>query len=733
VSFSALHKAVAYLLSGLGLFALSLGSELSTPVQVLIALGYVGSYFAEPPLIDNPRYGSAWNASVVGLLILQLLRAFDQGPSLGMAIEFAAYLQLSRLFNRRSAADYQQIGMLAFLHLIAGTVLSTKLSYAAVFIGFVMATPWMLALSHLRREIEGNYRATEASPEEQARAQTALSRVLASKRVVGPSFLFGTALLSLPLFAMTLAIFIMVPRVGQGFLSFRRDGGERVTGFGNQVELGGFGVIRRDPTVVLRVSPLDEKPDEEGKRFLRLRGTSFDRYDGRRWTRSPGDVDELSPDGGGYHVIRRQPRLGGKLADRRYRIVLDQLDEPVVFLPHGVVGLKLAERVVRARSVRRPLRLGPGFDLRYADPDGVGLIYTVDVSRDPKERHLPVLPSEPRRNYERVPPGHERIAELAREVTGGIEDPLAMAQRIEAFLGRGEFTYSLEQPEVEQRLPLEVFLFEAKRGHCEYFSSAMAVMLRTLGVPARNVTGFVGGRYNPIGGYYALRQGDAHSWVEAYVEGRGWLTFDPTPAARAGMGPPEGVWADLGAVMDAIRTKWMTSVVGYDLRAQRGMLRKLWLWAAQRRAAARQAEATSGSSQSPGFDLRRALREHRGLVVGLLLLGFGLWIVRLFWPGAAQGRRKLAPRQQQALDLYAQLERALRKRGHPRPPALTPVEHARALSLQNFPERAEVEAVTAAYMRLRYGDEAIEPAELVQLRAAIERIGSERSQRRPAA
>ena len=85
-------------------------------------------------------------------------------------------------------------------------------------------------------------------------------------------------------------------------------------------------------------------------------------------------------------------------------------------------------------------------------------------------------------------------------------------------------------PPSEPADPLADFLFERRKGHCEYFASAMAVMLRTLGIPSRLVTGFQGGAYNPVSGWSVVRASDAHSWVEAWIDGRGWITFDPTPA-----------------------------------------------------------------------------------------------------------------------------------------------------------------------------------------------------------
>ena len=712
MSFARLHKWVTYLLSGLGLLALSLGSELPESALLLIALGYLGSYFAEGPLLARPGYASSWTIAVVGFLVVQVARGLTDVLTLSLAMEFAAFLQISRLWNRRTAADYQQIAVLSFLHLIAATVLSTNLSYAALFIGFVIATPWMLALSHLRREIEGNY---PSGKEPDSAARKAIDRVLASKRVVGPGFLLGTALLSVPLFAMTLVVFVTIPRVGQGFLSLRREQGQRVAGFSNQIELGGFGVIRDDPTVVVRVIP-EPRVDERAPRLsMRLRGTAFDFYDGKRWTRAHDVRIPLPNAYPNLYPLRRPPDMA---RDKRFKVVLDHLDEPVLFVPEGTIALSIPPRVVGGRNVLREVTQAHGLDLRYDSSEGIGLVYTAFVSTDRREADVLPMSIERREEFLQLPLGHQRVAELAKKVIGDATTSAEKIARIEQFLKRGEYRYSLQQPQVGAEPPLIAFLFGQKVGHCEYFATAMVIMLRAVGIPARNVTGFVGGRYNPYGGYYALRQGDAHSWVEAYQEDRGFVTYDPTPTARAEVGPAEGAWADVNALLDALRTRWATNVVGYDMRTQLGMLQKLAAWA---RALKRSTNMGPSVDDSPGMSsalpmLKRAARS----VGALLVIGVLLWLIvrtlsRRTGPTSSATARR-------AVSLYAELERALGSRGQPRAPSVTPLEHARALRAKGFEQAAEVEAVTDRYLEARFGGKPLRGAEIIELRMAIARI-----------
>src|SRR5687767_4217268 len=124
--------------------------------------------------------------------------------------------------------------------------------------------------------------------------------------------------------------------------------------------------------------------------------------------------------------------------------------------------------------------------------------------------------------------------------------------------------------------PLADFLFNVKAGHCEYFSTAMAVMLRTRGIPARVVNGFLPGEYNDAAGAYTVRQSDAHSWVEVYFpESRAWVTFDPTPLAGRTEPVNQGLTAQLGKYAEAFELFWFQYVVGYDQQEQRSLAASL--------------------------------------------------------------------------------------------------------------------------------------------------------------
>ena len=138
-------------------------------------------------------------------------------------------------------------------------------------------------------------------------------------------------------------------------------------------------------------------------------------------------------------------------------------------------------------------------------------------------------------NYLQLPRLDPRMAPLAEQITAAADNNYDKAVALERYL-RTHFGYTLQLGRSAHRDPLAYFLFERKQGHCEYFASSMAVMLRTLGIPSRVVNGFRTGEFNDLTSQYLVRASNAHSWVEAYFPGHGWIRFDPH-AGRAGRGP----------------------------------------------------------------------------------------------------------------------------------------------------------------------------------------------------
>ncbi|MGH7440975.1 MAG: DUF4129 domain-containing transglutaminase family protein, partial [Polyangiaceae bacterium] len=298
----------------------------------------------------------------------------------------------------------------------------------------------------------------------------------------------------------------------------------------------------------------------------------------------------------------------------------------------------------------------------------------------------------------------DRVAELAHKWTDDLPTPEAKAAAIEDNLRR-EYTYDLHSSSQGKPQPVDHFLFESKRGHCEFFSTAMAVMLRMVGIPSRNVTGFVGGTWNRFGHYYAVRQGDAHSWVEAYIDepGRaGWRTFDPTPPSGAQpLEPPGGAYYYLRDLIEAASQRWNTYVVGYDLRKQ------VRLFDAVNRRISLMRSADHG-----------AIDRLTHAPVFVSLVGGSLLLVYLAWRRFQRRDGVLRPREDRppldrsletAAALYRELETALQLHGMTRPAATPPLRYASELGERRHPLAPEVESLTQTYLEVRFGGSPLTP------------------------
>jgi hypothetical protein len=294
-----------------------------------------------------------------------------------------------------------------------------------------------------------------------------------------------------------------------------------------------------------------------------------------------------------------------------------------------------------------------------------------------------------------------RIVELARKWTEELTSAGAKAAAIQDHL-RKDFSYDLASPSQGKPQPLDHFLFDSKRGHCEFFSSAMAVMLRAVGIPSRNVTGFVGGTWNSFGHYYSVRQGDAHSWVEAYIEDGprpGWVTFDPTPAgAQPFTEPHPRFYYELRDALEALSQDWNRYVVGYDLHKQGRLIDEVSQSYQRLRS---RTGLRFGSWPSAG---------RSGLIVALLfLLGIvAAYVVVRRRQQRANGRdpgrgRNPDARLESAVALYRSLEIALQHHGITRAPSLPPLRHAEQLRERSHPLADEVHALTTRYLEARFG------------------------------
>jgi transglutaminase-like putative cysteine protease len=386
--------------------------------------------------------------------------------------------------------------------------------------------------------------------------------------------------------------------------------------------------------------------------------------------------------------------------DRRISFDLEPIDPPVIFLPLRTVGIHIRGQNQALLGDALTVQRGPEGEVRYLSSDTRGLRYDAYLAGE-HEIVGEVLPAFERWRYlttpSKLPP---RIAALANQWAEGQPSDLLKARALEDHL-RHDFRYDVNSPSGGKPIPLDDFLFESRRGHCEFFSTAMAIMLRDLGIPSRNVTGFVGGTYNRFGHYYAVREGDAHSWVEAYMDDPahpGWMTFDPTPSS--GAQPLEnttGVFVYARDIVEALSQRWNRYVVGYDLRAQI----RLFDDVGRRYEAMR---SRTGVNKGLWDRLTRAPALAVGALLGFVV-AYAVWRRRRN-PKASKDSNKVPgvdPRIEGAAALYRTLDAALTAQGLARPPSLPPLRHAVALADRKHPLAGETIALTEIYLETRFG------------------------------
>ncbi|MEO8130830.1 MAG: DUF3488 and transglutaminase-like domain-containing protein [Bryobacteraceae bacterium] len=595
-------------------------------------------------------------------------------------VHLLCYLAVLRILSARSNRDYFFVKVIAFLELLAASILSANLSFfifLAFFLIFGVAT---FSSSEIRR-----------------------SSQLPARQVRGTTSKFHwrlatlTAVTTAGILIMTGGLFFLLPRTARAAFQHLVPQRYHLPGFSNEVTLGQIGEIQTHSNTVMHI----RVESSDGPTALKWRGAAMADFDGRRWFNRavPGEILRAS---NGLVMLgeRRQNRRQGRYIS--YEVNVKAIDSDALFFS-GVPEFLRTELPLIVRTPTDSFRTGLGAT------DGMHYFgYSHMVESDAE-----TLGPGARKAYLQLPQYDPKIALLARDVTAGLRSDTARAKALEDHL-RTNYGYTLQLLSEPVADPLSHFLFVRRQGHCEYFASAMAVMLRTLGIPSRVVTGFQSGVYNPMTGWHIIRGSDAHSWVEAYIPDYGWTTYDPTPSSRNQT--LAGLWSKIGLYVDAAETFWEEWVLNYNLERQLNL-------AAHVESGTRGARTNWGERLTAWFRAEFNLRTlQRWIAIGagaiavliaLIVYGPAVWRWWITQRRVMRIRRGKVGASDASV-LYGRMLQILRNRGFEKPAWLTPMEFARIL-----PDPATAGTVvklTGAYNELRFGgrqDAAVRMLELL--------------------
>jgi transglutaminase-like putative cysteine protease len=596
------------------------------------------------------------------------------------------FLAAVKILTAEANRDYLYTAAVAFMELIGAALLSFQPSFfgwLALYILFAIAA---FTSAEIRRGFERN----------EVIVHPARARVAWRLAVV-------TAAATCGILIITAGLFLIVPRTARA-AAMLFPNAPRLTGFSDHVDLGGFGEISKDTRPVMHVLSYSR----DLPRNVKWRGTALSLFDGKRWSEPPLRATDVTAVHG--TPVQRTAEVAGTLQRSRrdgrrllYHVDVNSSDTGTLFIAGTPEFINFtAPRLVRTGEDSFRALPVTGEALRYEVSAHWGPPLASTLTRAERSRYL------------QLPPINTRVWSQAREWAGDEGMAAERALRIQEHLRR-DYKYSLESTNQPVRDPLSHFLFVTRRGYCEYFASAMAVMLRTQGIPSRVVTGFQNGYFNEVSGQYVIRASDAHAWVEAWMplpgrpDAQGWVTLDPTPSAEAPV--RNGLSARISMYLDAADSMWQQWVMAYDLGHQailaakfEGTLRAL-----------SQARLHHDKPWSAGAWV--GLKSWGGWVVGLIVI---VALTRLMRPRWKNLRRQLSVGKiaqhggtaNDATMLYAHMLEVLGRRGFLKAATATPLEFAQTLPAT---ESGPVRRFTSLYYSVRFGGDTSATAEMATL------------------
>lgn len=508
------YKLITAILALTGSVSLVISGE----INPLMSIGGLAAFPGYYRFLKGHQHAPSWAVGIFSVLTLFVFgfESIVSGDIFLAVAHLTISFQAIKSFDLKEPWDHVQVYFMSLLQLIIASEMTYSVVFGVVFIVFMGLLVTAMVYSHFLKEKKSEW--------------------ISIKK---PAYIISALTL-----LTTSLVFISIPRTSYKFLGKSHTRAIKTTGFSGSVDFGSFGTVKLDPTVTMRIEMDINNPGP-----FYWRGIALDFFDGRVWT---------STDDARYPVRKNNDEFSWSNYDRslaiEQKIYLEPIDSDIVFGLPEIQGIRSEGFAVYSDAARSI------YFNRKASRRIQYTVYSLPHEDSPGTRQS---------RYLQIPPASDRIIGLAYTIAPGGMTDIQKAESIEQYL-RKNYRYSLTTENPGGNVsPLEDFIFISKTGYCEHYASAMALMLRAIGVPSRIVTGFYGGEKNLYGGYLIVRQSDAHTWVEALIDGR-WRRFDPTPIVPV----KERSAAEL--VLDTIRMSWTRYVVGFSSSDQRNILQSLY-------------------------------------------------------------------------------------------------------------------------------------------------------------
>jgi protein-glutamine gamma-glutamyltransferase len=702
ISFNTYFKLLSFVVVFSGLFSLFVSGSIGVLSAIFFLVVLIIAWFLE---------NSRWQISeriALGMIFLAIpifyldwkFQLFG-GEREQLAVSSLSRLILTlgaiKLLQRKADRDWIFLYIIAFFEILLAAGVSISPTYIASLALFLLFSVLAIIAFEIKKtsySIKNSQTSSLTDP------------VLPIKIISRLPFVAVLLLLAILIFAIP--TFFFLPRFTGAGMGSNFGNSHSLTGFSDRVTLGDIGKIQQSDEIVMRVKV--DNPLNVQIQNPRWRGVALDQFDNKTWTKTVIMPEILTKENNSFFRLNTAKTDANLVTQTVY---LESVETSVLF--------NLSKPIqVFANYLSITKDKEDSYTIAGSDAGITSYKIISDVT-SPKISDLksenPALSDDFEKRYVQLPKIDSKISVKAKEI---IEQAKASnrydkAKAVETYL-QNNFAYTLDL-KVGTDEPIADFLFNIKSGHCEYFATSMAVMLRTQGIASRIVNGFQQGEYNETADVFVVKQRNAHSWVEVYFpEKDAWITFDPTPFAGQNSPVADATFSSqISKYLEGLESIWIQYFVSYDKEEQRSLAKNfrnkfseyqvkasVWLIEIQNSLIAWWKDI----SGEQGFEARiYAIIYAVGIILttGLAIVisiwfGRGIWRLR-FW-------RKLWSRlsrkpQTPIIEFYQRMIIALDRKGYKRELSQTPLEFALSLNM------SEAVKITEHYNRVRFGEKSL--------------------------